>query len=444
MFNNASAQERHFLYLQSEHQQAFYIKTGGKVYSSSDAGFVIIPQLTAGNFTFTLGFPKNKWAAQNYQLEIGGRDLGFQLKKIDDSNWALYDLQTKELLSALAQPVSNAPYVTLINDEFTNVLAEVSNTPSIKEKKWEANVTTTSDSVKVKLNTSENIPTKANTDIGTNVAAIPPKIPETADSLVTSAVVATEQQQSNTATALTNEIEKTLDTQSDSGRVLKFIVTAEGRSEEVDVLIPIVPEQPKEKEQSKVDTVASVQEVKELIVPESPSTAIQSDTSKTVQQSVVQPVMVEQVTPTADTVSAKPEVNNVLASQDIVKVDTIKIKQEEPNLSSAVVSEAAAVTGLDVGCIMAEEKDWMAIRRVMVIEEKEENMLAVAVEKMGDKCYTAEQIGHLAPLFIIEENRFVFIEKSYEKCSDKGNYSKLRQLFTTEEMKDRFNKRFQP
>lgn len=97
-----SAQDQaHFVYIQHEQQQPFYVKLNGKVVSSSSRGYVILSKLPQGKVPVTVGFLKNEMPEQEYTLRITGqRDYGYLLKNTGDKEFALYDLQTFATLNA--------------------------------------------------------------------------------------------------------------------------------------------------------------------------------------------------------------------------------------------------------------------------------------------------------------------------------------------------------
>ncbi|QEH43782.1 DUF4476 domain-containing protein [Chitinophaga sp. XS-30] len=97
-----SAQDQaHFVYIQHEQQQPFYVKLNGKVVSSSSRGYVILSKLPQGKVPVTVGFLKNGMPEQEYTLRITGqRDYGYLLKNTGDKEFALYDLQTFATLNA--------------------------------------------------------------------------------------------------------------------------------------------------------------------------------------------------------------------------------------------------------------------------------------------------------------------------------------------------------
>ena len=134
----SKAQQFHFVYLQTDNKQPFYVRINEKLYSSSASGYVVIPKLIEGTHTITVGFPKNEWPSQNIAIKVANKDQGFLLKNFESKGWGLFNFQTMEVVTA-ANEVSNQPVITNepSNDQFSSVLADVVNTPSIKEVKKE-------------------------------------------------------------------------------------------------------------------------------------------------------------------------------------------------------------------------------------------------------------------------------------------------------------------
>src|SRR6476660_9510016 len=80
------AQQKHFVYVQSEDKQPFAIILNGKVYSSSDYGYIIIPRLDDGDYTFRVSFPMNKFPEQSFSCTVNKKDAGYTLKT-DNNTW---------------------------------------------------------------------------------------------------------------------------------------------------------------------------------------------------------------------------------------------------------------------------------------------------------------------------------------------------------------------
>ncbi|RYD82081.1 MAG: hypothetical protein EOP53_04645, partial [Sphingobacteriales bacterium] len=133
----AKAQHNHFVYLQADNKQPFYVKVKGNVYSSSASGYLIIPKLQAGTHELSIGFPKNQWPSQSIPVTVSGKDLGYLLKNFDSKGWGLFNIQTMDVIMASASGTAPAAQPEVKTDEFSNALADVVNTPSIKEVKPE-------------------------------------------------------------------------------------------------------------------------------------------------------------------------------------------------------------------------------------------------------------------------------------------------------------------
>ncbi|MBP6431362.1 MAG: DUF4476 domain-containing protein [Ferruginibacter sp.] len=112
-----SAQQNHFVYIQADNKQPFYVKLNDKVYSSSASGYIILSKLIENNYNLTIGFPKNEWPEQKLNLTIQKNDLGYMLKNFDDKGWGLVDMSSYQIIynnsySAQAQATANNEVTT--------------------------------------------------------------------------------------------------------------------------------------------------------------------------------------------------------------------------------------------------------------------------------------------------------------------------------------------
>jgi branched-subunit amino acid transport protein AzlD len=99
------AQNDYFLFIQSENNQPYYVQTNGKTLSSSGIGHLIISGLRDSVYQLSIGFPKNQFPEQLFQLQINKKDAGYQLKNLGAEGWALFNIQTLQLIKA--QPVES-------------------------------------------------------------------------------------------------------------------------------------------------------------------------------------------------------------------------------------------------------------------------------------------------------------------------------------------------
>jgi hypothetical protein len=127
----AQSQQYHFVYLQTDNKQPFYVRIQEKLYSSSSSGYLVIPKLRSGSHLLTVGFPKNEWPSQSIPLQITDKDLGYSLKNFDSKGWALFNWQTMEVINSNQASANNSAVVstTEATDGFSSVLSEVVNTP---------------------------------------------------------------------------------------------------------------------------------------------------------------------------------------------------------------------------------------------------------------------------------------------------------------------------
>jgi hypothetical protein len=91
-------QTEHFLYLQTDNKQAFYVRLNNKIYSSSKDGHLIFGKLPAETTVqLIVGFAKNEYEEQLFVVPVKS-DLGFVLKYYGDKNWSLSNVQTLEII----------------------------------------------------------------------------------------------------------------------------------------------------------------------------------------------------------------------------------------------------------------------------------------------------------------------------------------------------------
>jgi hypothetical protein len=332
-----SAQTAHFLYIQSDNSQAFYVRLNNKVFSSSDIGFLIIPKLQTGKLSLIIGFPMNKWNAMNYDVEVENKDMSFRLKKVDSLNWELYDDQGQHTI--FKNKTDKLQYLMENNnDEFSNVLAEVSNNPKIKQSR---KITQAIDSSNLKSETKMNV---------------------------------VEQLDSNQVDMYIAQIEKIKNRQSEiikkefsyidsTGNLIKYVINDDGKSDTVSIFISF-------------------------------ATSIKSDKNVSQQISAIENVSKETIT-------------------------------QLPTLNSAT------------------EKDFLQLRKQMILEENEERMIDIAEKAFETTAFTTEMMKNVAVLFLKENNKLSFLLRAYKYVSDKQNFNSLSTLLSEEKNLIQFNHLFE-
>src|SRR5688572_17705250 len=128
------SQKVYFVYLQSDPEQAFYVRVKDHVYSSSSSGYLILSKLRDSSYSITIGFPQNKWPEQEFKVDIRGKDHGYLLKNFGEKGWGLYDLQTLGVQMGVSEGSKAAREENKDVSAFTEVLAKAANDPSLRDK----------------------------------------------------------------------------------------------------------------------------------------------------------------------------------------------------------------------------------------------------------------------------------------------------------------------
>lgn len=127
---SVKAQQVHFIYLQTDNGQPFYVKLNNKLVSSSAEGYIILPNITDGEYGLVVGFPRNEFPEKTYTVLVDKNNEGFLLKNFGEKGWQLFNLQTL----ALTEGTDNRPVVVKVKkdeDSFTKMLAGVVKDSSI-------------------------------------------------------------------------------------------------------------------------------------------------------------------------------------------------------------------------------------------------------------------------------------------------------------------------
>ena len=133
---HSKAQQFHFIYLQSDNKQPFYVRLNERIFSSSSSGYLVIPKMTPGEHKLIVGFAKNEWPLQNLNVQVAGKDLGFALKNFERKGWGLFNLQTLEVINTASPGALDVAQSTESKtDNFSDELSKVVNTPSLREQK---------------------------------------------------------------------------------------------------------------------------------------------------------------------------------------------------------------------------------------------------------------------------------------------------------------------
>ena len=133
-----STKAQHYFFIESDGQQAFYIKKSDTLYSSSANGFLIIPKNTEKTFSITVGFPRNKYPEAVFKLDEMDQDRGFQLKNFQEKGWGLFDRSSFQIIMQATSDVLTGK-IQKDNSQkeetaFANMLSEATDDKSLLKK----------------------------------------------------------------------------------------------------------------------------------------------------------------------------------------------------------------------------------------------------------------------------------------------------------------------
>lgn len=91
------AQQGRFIFIQETGRRPFYVRMEDNSFSSSPGGHLFLSALKDSVYNMFIGFPKSKYPEQLFNIEVKGKDRGFELKNMD-GQWQLYDLLTMQFI----------------------------------------------------------------------------------------------------------------------------------------------------------------------------------------------------------------------------------------------------------------------------------------------------------------------------------------------------------
>ena len=389
--NGLYAQQNHFIYIQTENKQPFYVRMSDKVLSSSSSGYLVISKLQDGVHDLLIGFPKNEWPQQKISVKVKNNDAGYILKNFDIKGWGLFNLQTMEIVMSASNPAKSETVTTTQSDGFADVLSEVVNNPAIKQKPV------------VKEPEKEKIPEKS--VVESKKEPVPVK----------------EEKQAMVESKSIVKVFSILETE---GRSIVYADTEKGKTDTIRIFIPYnkLVEPAKDNAIKKVnDEVKApggkeVQELKETKIPE--KAPVEKEMSK---KEIPDSTLLKK-----DTVFNEPLVDK---SKDLVKETAVESGNPGKNQVLMINSDCKS---------MATDDDFLKLRKKMAAQKSDENMIVIAKKVFTGKCFSTEQVKNLSSLFLKDEGCYNFFDAAYPHVSDTHNFQTLVGRLTDEYYINRF------
>ena len=419
--NQAFCQQPHFIYLQTENREPFYVLLNKKNYSSSSIGYVIVPKLENGEYSIRIGFPKNTGPEQDYILQVRDNEQGYLIKEFGEKGWALFNLQSLML-----------QYAGEARKQKEGLAAT-----KASEAKKEADAITAEAKRKIDLLSESEIVKSAD-----SIAAITPlpAVKKITDSATLAKNISLEKpdtgikiisiEKSNAVVANTINPAPVLiaQTKTDSGFIYKYaVLNAEGRDTVNAFIIGA--------------TAININQVnenkqKEPVTKQNPA---QADTVKFLNMDF------KQDSTKQDTDSIKPVFNKPNTSVEnrtaenkkladsatsISERETVVIPKWDNNVRmDSVVNKVSTSALPNSNCkAQADDKDFFSLRRRMAAEEGTDEMVLVAKKVMKEKCFTTLQVRNLSMLFLTDADRYQFLDAAYAFTFDAYQYDSLSDL----------------
>ena len=398
------SQLSHYIYLQTDNQQPFYIKYNNRIYSSSASGYLTLSKLKEGAVEFSVGFPKSDRPEQRFQCMLDNADKGYLIKNFAEKGWGLYDLQSSAIVYAGVniEIKTNNPAVTtsqpVTDDPFANMLSKVTQDTTVYNDTVRKEEQVVVDTPKPMVITAPFIIVpQAKDTISTQVVQQPVQIVEAP---VTESVWVAPTKSS------VLQVRK-FDSREGSDFVYE-VINADGAKDTIRLFIAkdsiaLEPVQPSvTSNEAKSDTIqVSKEEKKE--VPAEPIVKIEEK---------------------KETPVAEPEVK-----KEEVKPEAVPpVQKTEPK--SLPNSNCTSI---------ASDDDFMKLRKKMASESKDESMINVAKKVFRTKCFSTAQVRNLGVLFLNDEGRYRFYDAAMLYITDFSNFKNLGETIQDEYYKKRFS-----
>ncbi|MEP7254114.1 MAG: DUF4476 domain-containing protein [Ginsengibacter sp.] len=422
----AKAQQVHFVYLQTENGQPFYVKLDNKVTSSSPAGYLILPKMSEGDYTISVGFPKKEFPEESFKVSLDKENKGFLLKNFGEKGWGLFNLQSFALVMG---ENANAPssVKTLEDDPFSRMLASVVKDSSLLEKQQPSVINSVPDSPSVK---------PADTVTENNTAQI--KVPDTTEAVKENALNArdtlvvmrdtTQVVVETPQPVISSGIVRTLQKKEKDGVEMVYVDKSDAYSDTIRIFMP-------------VDTTSIQKPLTTGYITKSDS-ATQSHTTDTATGAIrdsieknndaiaITPVELKKESDSIPVRDNSPGSANDSASEQSGPPATLDITGEEIKKQATPATEMPKVvnsSSTNSDCReFATNEDFLKLRNKIAAENNKDDMVKVSKKYFKLQCYSTEQIKNLSLLFLTDEGRFQFFESAYAFTSDSSQYHTLQ------------------
>jgi hypothetical protein len=452
---SVEAQQTHFVYLQTDNGQPFYVKVNNKVISSSAQGYVILPGIMDGEHQITVGFPKKEHPEETFSFNIDNNNEGFLIKNFDDKGTQLFNLETLALISGASD--SNKTIVVSgkkDTDAFSTMLANVVKDSSILQNHQ---IQTAPQVAKIDSSAKADSSVVAKTE--PPAAPIVPK--EDTSTVANKAATAIVPAAESNSTVKNDSVTKILSNENESGLTMLYSDKSQDKTDTVSVFIPspkdenttiaekknagisssTVPEKnndsavTKNKNEGNSSSTGSIDyTITPTVTSSKDSTGFvfRKDSITTTDETKTRPVQVFNIGPAKD----KGEKRSEEKSDE--KKNSSAQTQKAPKAEVVLLPKVVTSSNNSDCKAFATNEDFLRLRKKMASENNQDDMVRTARKYFKSKCYSTEQIKDLSYLFLTEEGKYQFFDAAYAHTSDSDQYEMLESQFTDPYYLNRF------
>ena len=252
------------------------------------------------------------------------------------------------------------------------------------------------------------------------VQTLPPPKNESKDSVLIA-------KQNNDIALLKSVIKRKLKKTNKEGMEMMYVDDNGYTKDTIRVFIP--SDKKKQDEEIQTETVSLVQPTAQI-----KTTKNEDAKNKTESKVSEQPKEIVKQTQKESDFSMQPTVQPETTKDD---GDKNKIESKIPEQPKEIVKQTQKEP-VFINSIMinsdcknfATEEDFLKLRKKIVAENNDEDMIRVAKKNFKTKCFTTEQIKNLSVLFLKDEGKYMFFDMSYAFVSDSDHYYTLEKQLT--------------
>lgn len=392
------AQTKHFIYIQSDTKEPFYLIMNHKIYESSSIGYLIMSNLTDGDYNFTIGFPKDKYPQQAFACTIDGNDAGYSLK-LQGNTWSMVNIQSHEELNAAKAETSedgNSVSKKSTDDSFSGMLSQVSGGHTVVNN-------TTTKTKKVVSSAVTEVPTVSQNAIDSAESSLDDVYSE----------------------SQTYSIVKKNESTNALGTSMTF-VEYEG-----------------DKEKDTINTFIPAYNLSSTTANEKVESSVASNSGSN------NPFYKGNSSSNSEAKNATIESSDEENSAKNVLTDTKESKTNDegskkadkhlPLLTNEDIDQSTSADNTVAGCdnpLTSKEVD--KIRKKMISKASDEDMIAIVRKAVDTKCITTDQTKSLGNLLLSDDGRLNFYRQMYSHVSDKSNFASLQSQILDPSLKSQF------